>query len=292
MRGTPEPLTWHGVEPAPWDGPDPVGWLRVAWRAPLLGGVMLLALAVSLALRPLERRIWGLSRPVTSRITQGACRAALAILGLRLRLTGRPMEGHGAMVANHASWLDIFALNAKASVYFVSKAEVAGWPGIGWLARATGTVFIRRERREAAAQVRLMRERLAHGHRLVFFPEGTSTDGRRVLPFKATLFAAFLSSDQPNLEIQPVSVVYRAPRGRDARFYGWWGDMEFGPHMLRMLSARRHGRIEVIYHPALRVADHPDRKALARKLEGVVRAGLKSAGALEQPAVQPAMAEA
>ncbi|WP_341213099.1 lysophospholipid acyltransferase family protein [uncultured Limimaricola sp.] len=292
MSSTPERLTWHGVEPAPWDGPDLLGWLRVAWRGPLLGVVMLVALGISLALRPLERRIWGLSRPVTSRITQGACRAALAILGLRLRLTGRPMEGHGAMVANHASWLDIFALNARASVYFVSKAEVAGWPGIGWLARATGTVFIRRERREAAAQVRMMRARLADGHRLVFFPEGTSTDGRRVLPFKATLFAAFLSPDQPDLEIQPVSVVYRAPEGAEPRFYGWWGDMEFGPHMLRMLAARRHGRIDVIYHPALKVADHPDRKALARELEARVRAGLESAGALDEAGSQPVMAEA
>ena len=283
--------TWHGATPAEWTGPGLRGWLRVARRGPLLVAVMLGALALSLALRPLERRIWGLSRPLTSRITQGACRAALAILGLRLRVTGQPMQAHGAMVANHASWLDIFALNARASVYFVSKAEVAGWPGIGWLARATGTVFIRRERREAAAQVRLMRERLAHGHRLVFFPEGTSTDGRRVLPFKPTLFAAFLTPDQPDLEIQPVSVAYHAPDGMEPRFYGWWGDMEFGPHMLRMLSVRRHGRIELVYHPALRVADHPDRKALARRLEGQVRAGLKRAGALEETA-QPVMAEA
>ncbi|MGR3463928.1 lysophospholipid acyltransferase family protein [Limimaricola sp.] len=285
----PERLTWHGAESADWDGPGLAGWLRVAWRGPLLVVLMLWALLVSLALRPLERRLWGLSRPVTSRITQAACRAGLVVLRLRLRVTGQPMQGHGAMVANHSSWLDIFALNARASVYFVSKAEVASWPGIGWLARATGTVFIRRERREATAQVRLLRERLAHGHRLVFFPEGTSTDGRRVLPFKPTLFAAFLSPDQPDLEIQPVSLAYRAPDGEASRFYGWWGDMEFGPHMLRMLSARRHGEIALTYHAPLRVADHPDRKALARALEARVRAGLDEAGALE---AQPAMAEA
>nr|WP_017928729.1 lysophospholipid acyltransferase family protein [Limimaricola hongkongensis] len=282
-------MTWHGADPAAWDGPGLAGWLRVAWRGPLLIVVMLGALLVSLALRPLERRIWGLSRPVTSRITQAACRAGLFVLRLRLRVTGQPMQGHGAMVANHSSWLDIFALNARASVYFVSKAEVASWPGIGWLARATGTVFIRRDRREATAQVRLLRERLARGHRLVFFPEGTSTDGRRVLPFKATLFAAFLSPDQPDLEIQPVSVVYRAPDGAEPRFYGWWGDMAFGPHMLRMLSTRRHGEIGLIYHAPLRVADHPDRKALARALEAQVRAGLDRSDALDD---QPAMAEA
>ena len=80
--------TWHGATPAEWTGPGLRGWLRVARRGPLLVAVMLGALALSLALRPLERRIWGLSRPLTSRITQGACRAALAILGLRLRVTG------------------------------------------------------------------------------------------------------------------------------------------------------------------------------------------------------------
>lgn len=290
MNDTPQRLTWHGAEPTPWDGPDLRGWLRVAWRGPMLVLAMLGALIILLVLRPFERRVWGLERPLTSRITRAACRAGLAILGPRLRVAGEPMAGHGAMVANHSSWLDIFALNARASVYFVSKAEVADWPGIGWLARATGTVFIRRDRREATAQVRLLRERLAHGHRLVFFPEGTSTDGRRVLPFKPTLFAAFLSPDQPDLEIQPVSLVYRAPETAESRFYGWWGDMDFGPHMLRMLSTRRHGVIEVIYHPALRVADHPDRKALARTLEGQVRAGLDAAGALSRS--QPAIAEA
>jgi len=286
LSSAPGRPTWHGADPAPWAGPDPRGWLRVAWRGPLLALAMLVALMVSLALRPAEAAIWGMERPVTSRITRVACRVGLAILGLRLRVSGAPMRGQGAMVANHASWLDIFALNARASVYFVAKAEVAGWAGIGWLARATGTVFIRRDRREAMAQVGLLRERLAHGHRLLFFPEGTSTDGRRVLPFKPTLFAAFLSPDQPELEIQPVSVVYRDPDGASPRFYGWWGDMEFGPHLLRILAARRQGEIALVYHAPLRVADHPDRKALARRLEEQVRAGLAEAGALDaQPAV-------
>ena len=101
------------------------------------------------------------------------------------------------VVANHASWLDIFALNAPQRIYFVSKDEVRDWPGIGWLARATGTVFIARKSREAGVQARLFETRMAAGHRLLFFPEGTSTDGRRVLPFKTTLFAAFLVAVGP-----------------------------------------------------------------------------------------------
>ncbi|SDE09195.1 lysophospholipid acyltransferase family protein [Limimaricola pyoseonensis] len=293
MTDAPDPqtrrLTWHGAEPAPFEAPGAGGWARAVLRGVPLVLFVLTGLLLTLVLRLVERPVFGLHRPLTPKLTRAVCRGALAILGIGYRVTGRPMAGRGAMVANHSSWLDIFALNAPAEIYFVSKEEVGGWPGIGWLAKATGTVFIKRERREATAQVKLMRERLAAGHRLSFFPEGTSTDGRRVLPFKPTLFAAFLSPDQPDLEIQPVSLVYRAAEGGDPRFYGWWGDMEFGPHMLKMLAARRHGTIEVIYHAPVRVADHPDRKALARRLEADVRAGLEGAGALED---QPAMAEA
>lgn len=252
------------------------GWLRAMLRGgPLIvltfGGLVLL-----LAVRMVERPVCGLSRPVTPYITQGVCRGALAILGLRHRVRGRPITGTGAVVANHASWLDIFALNARQRVYFVAKSEVAGWPGIGWLARATGTLFIERNARRATDHVGLVETRLRAGHRLLFFPEGTSTDGRRVLEFKPTLFAAFMSDGVPrDLAIQPVSVIYRAPNGADPRFYGWWGGMAFGPHLLSTLAAPRQGSVRVVYHAPVRAADHPDRKALARHLGAIVRAGLE-----------------
>lgn len=152
-------------------------------------------------------------------------------------------RGSGALVANHASWLDIFVLNALSRIYFVSKAEVAGWPAIGWLARATGTLFIERDPKQARAQAQQMEDRLRAGHRLLFFPEGTSTDGLRVLPFKPTLFAAFFGQNQPpGLQVQPVSVSYHAPAGAPARLYAWWGDMDFGSHLLTVLAAPCGGR--------------------------------------------------
>jgi 1-acyl-sn-glycerol-3-phosphate acyltransferase len=184
------------------------------------------------------------------------------------------MTGHGALVANHASWLDIFALNSRGPVYFVSKSEVARWPGIGLLARGTGTVFIDRDRRQARAQTNLFRERLAAGHRLLFFPEGTSTDGHRVLPFKTTLFAAFFDHSA-DLSIQPVSVAYHAPPGASPRHYGWWGEMPFTAHLLATLAAERQGGIGIVFHDPVRIADFPDRKALARHLEDRVRAGVQ-----------------
>ena len=188
------------------------------------------------------------------------------------------MRGQGAVVSNHASWLDIFTLNARKRIYFVSKSEVAKWPGIGWLARATGTVFIRRDSRDASGQVKVFERRLAAGHKLLFFPEGTSTDGLRVLPFKSTLFAAFFTDElKHNLKIQPVTVVYRSAEGMSSHFYGWWGDMDFASHFLKTLAAGKQGSVELVCHTPVRVADFSDRKALAKHCELAVRSGLDPA---------------
>ncbi|MCE8517212.1 1-acyl-sn-glycerol-3-phosphate acyltransferase [Ruegeria pomeroyi] len=259
------------------DDPDPIeigliGWLLVLVRGVPLALLVFGGLIVLLLVRLVERPLCGLHRPVTPHITQFVCRNAFRILGIGFESSGELMREHGAVVANHTSWLDIFALNALKRVYFVSKAEVANWPGIGWLARATGTVFIERNPKQAREQTRIFIERLGVGHKLLFFPEGTSTDGLRVLPFKTTLFAAFFAPElRPIMYVQPVSVVFHAPKGQPDRFYGWWGDMEFGPHLLKTLAARRQGRVELIYHAPARVSDFDNRKALAAHCEEAVR---------------------
>ncbi|MDG3040128.1 lysophospholipid acyltransferase family protein [Roseicyclus marinus] len=257
-------------------GPGDLG--RVALRGGAIVSLLLVCFPALLILRIPEHLIFGLSRPVTPHLTQFVCKMSCRILGLRLMVRGRPMAGPGAYVANHVGWLDIFVLNASKRLYFVAKSEVAGWPGIGWLARGTGTVFIARDPRQAQAQTRLFEDRLRAGHRLLFFPEGTSTDGRRILPFKPTLFQAFLSERLRDvLKVQPVTLVYHAPEGEDARFYGWWGDMPLAPAILSTLAARRQGRVEVVYHPPLAVADYPDRKRLSAAAEAAVRAGFYAA---------------
>ena len=267
--------TWDAATPPPEPKIGPAGWARIAARGTVLGTVVYGGLVLLLLARLVERPLHRDARPWTPRITRAVCRAAFPILGIRYRVRGTPMAHIGAVVANHASWLDIFTLNACQRVYFVSKAEVAAWPFIGWLARATGTVFIRRDPREAKAQQQLFEERIRAGHHLLFFPEGTSTDGLRVLPFKTTLFQPFYSHGLQNvMQIQPVTVIYVAPEGKDARFYGWWGDMGFGPHLARVLSAPRQGRVEVVFHPPLDVKDFASRKELAAEAERAVRSAL------------------
>ncbi|KEJ88556.1 lysophospholipid acyltransferase family protein [Sulfitobacter donghicola] len=255
-----------------------LGWLRVFLRGFALfilvfGGLLLLLLA-----RLIERPFYGLHRPFTPYITQFVCRNGFRILGMGFSVTGQPMLGRGAVVANHSSWLDIFSLNAAKRIYFVSKSEVASWPGIGWLARATGTVFIERNPARARAQTELFQERLLAGHKLLFFPEGTSTDGLQVLPFKTTLFQSFFADElRDEIEIQPVTVMYHAPAGMDRRFYGWWGSMEFGTHLLATLAPARSGSVEVIYGTPLKVADFANRKELAAACEAAVRAAHSAA---------------
>jgi lyso-ornithine lipid O-acyltransferase len=258
-----------------------VGALRILVRGTVLGTITYAGLAVLLVLRLIEAPLFSPRRPITPYVTQWVCRVTFQILGMRRIVRGVPLQGPGAIVANHGSWLDIFALNAGARIYFVAKSEVHGWAGIGWLARATGTLFIARRGVEAKDHKDLLERRLLDGHQLLFFPEGTSTDARRILPFKSSLFAAFMDPDlAPTLRIQPVTVVYHAPAGIDPRFYGWWGDMGFAEHLLEVLAARRQGVVEVTYHDPVAVADFADRKALARHCETIIRqtfdAGLSS----------------
>ena len=272
---------------AAWDSADhptpvsvgPLGWVLMLLRGVLLATVVLVGLVILLAIRLIERPLYGQGRPVTPHITQIVCKIAFWIMGLRRAVIGTPMRHRGAVVANHTSWLDIFSLNAAQRIYFVSKSEVASWPGIGWLAKATGTLFIERNPKHARKQTEVFQQRLLDNHRLLFFPEGTSTDGLQVGPFKTTLFQSFFAPELRDvIWVQPVTVLYTAPDGTDPRFYGWWGDMSFGGHLLRTLASLRQGQVTTIYHTPLAVADFENRKALAQACEAQVRAAHPSAG--------------
>ena len=267
-------MTWKSDDLPPVYQITMMGWVRIVLRSVAIGIVMFGCLAFLLGLRLIERPLFGQSRPITPYISQFVCRVAFLLIGIGYTRIGIPMAGAGAIVANHTSWLDIFALNASKRIYFVSKSEVASWPGIGWLARATGTVFIARDRSQAVAHVQMFRLRLGYGHKLLFFPEGTSTDGQQVIPFKPTLFAAFFDASlRDTLAIQPVSVVYSAPNGFDLRHYGWWGDMNLATHLLKILAHTPQGSVTVIYHNPVMVSDFKDRKELAAHVHRVVRDG-------------------
>lgn len=257
-------------------------WLRLGARgtAAFLWTSGLFALY--LLVRTLERFGGQLLRPVSALapwIVMGWARGALRLLGLRVRVGGAPMRRAGAVVANHSSWLDIVVLQSVMRLSFVSKSEVAAWPVIGFIGRSIGTMFVERRSSAAARQAEALRGRLASGDRLGIFPEGTSSNGARVLPFKSALFASFLDAGMPeDVRVQPVSIRYRPAAGLPATFYGWWGDMDFGPHLAQMLARSVAGEVDVLFHAPLAAADYPDRKSLAARAEQDVRAGFEALG--------------
>jgi lyso-ornithine lipid O-acyltransferase len=160
-------------------------------------------------------------------------RLVCRILGIRVEVSGQPPEtGPLLIVSNHVSWLDILVLSAVAPVSFVAKREVGSWPFFGSLARLQRTVFIDRDRRHATGPSRdVMRERLKQGDILVLFPEGTSHDGRSVLPFKSSFFGA---AEIEGVLVQPVSLAYRGHRNlpmtrRLLPSYAWYGEMDLAP---------------------------------------------------------------
>lgn len=259
--------------------PRPSGWRwgLVALRGGAVILTLLIGVLILLPLRGIERLFTGPRRPVSGRHVQIICRICLAFIGIGWQREGTPLQGPGAVVANHSSWLDIFVLNAAMPVFFVSKAEVAGWPGINILTRVTNTHFVTRDPKLARQQAAEFAARVRAGHRLLFFPEGTSSDSRRVLPFKPTLFQGFLDPALPDgLSIQPITAIYRAPKGEDARFFGWWGDMAMGPSLLATLAAWPQGSVRVVLHPPVPVAGL-DRKALSARCEAAVRAAMPDA---------------
>jgi lyso-ornithine lipid O-acyltransferase len=254
---------------------------RLVLRGAAVIGVTVFAFSLYLVLRgtDLVRRRLGLPvRPARAPFAVLLwARAALSLAGLAVEQRGQPMAHRGAVVANHSGWLDVLVLMRAVPVFFVSKAEVGEWPIVGTIGRAIGTVFIERRPAEAKRQGALIEARLHRGDRMALFPEGTSTDGMRVLRFKSSLFEAFLRPGlRDELWVQPVTIAYRPPHGLPTTFYAWWGGADFGPSLRDVLGRSRGGRVALVFHPPLCVADYPDRKALARAAEEIVRAELEA----------------
>jgi 1-acyl-sn-glycerol-3-phosphate acyltransferase len=255
---------------------------------------LLLYLAWTASLMPVQaiglvlRRGWVRSLP--SFYHRWCCR----ILGLRVRASGTPTRVRPVLfVANHVSYTDIAVLGSLIAGSFIAKAEVARWPLFGWLARLQRSIFVDRRVGSIAAQRDAVARRLALGEALILFPEGTSGDGSRVLPFKSALFGA--AQTRPPLgpiAVQPVLIAYTRldgiPLGRLYRpFFAWYGTMSLAPHLWRMLGL---GTVEVAveFHPPTSLADCGSRKALARYCHGRIAGGVAAAiSGRPQPVPEP-----
>jgi 1-acyl-sn-glycerol-3-phosphate acyltransferase len=172
------------------------------------------------------------------------------------------IPARGLLICNHVSYVDILVLLSLAPAVFVAKREVKSWPVMGWLARLGGTVFIDRQRRTHVGEVNdEIQSALNDGALVIVFPEGTSSDGKTVLPFKSSLLEAATKPEQP---LAVGHIAYAIDDGDATTEICYWGDAVFFPHLLNLLS-KRSVRASVRLAP---VEHHStDRKELAQQLQ-------------------------
>ena len=252
---------------------------------------LVLYVALTLPCMPIQAVLVAIGARASVGFAQGYHSLVCRIFGILLDVRGRIARDKPLLiVANHTSYLDIEILGALVRGSFVAKAEVALWPLFGWLAKLQRTVFVDRRPSQAGKQKDAITRHLEGHGRLILFPEGTTSDGNRVLPFKRALFAvAQQEIEGKPLTVQPVSVAYAGfsnlPMDRDMRpTFAWYGDMDLLPHAWRFLGA---GTLTVIvqFHPALTIADAGgDRRRLAAMCEETVAQGVADALAGALPA--------
>jgi len=256
------------------------GRLRVAYRLAATTGLSLFMFFVAVLFRGLT-----FGRPAAryrgiNRMMRIWAWGTAWIWGMRIRVEGTPPTEPFFLVSNHLGYTDILVVCAVCPAWFISKSEVAKWPGIGPLTRMGHTIFIDREtRRDVHRMNRLVAELIRDGGAVGFFPEGTTTDGTDVLPFKPSLLQPAVELGLP---VTPAAIAYTTPADAPspAELIAWVGDADFGPHLLHLL-AHRGFTARIRFGDADVRAD--DRKELARlsreAVQGLLRelnAGSKS----------------
>jgi 1-acyl-sn-glycerol-3-phosphate acyltransferase len=248
--------------------------LHRLWRIPLLVALLLGGLATVFLAFPLlgdrgrERCIatWSrwLMRACGAKVRERVAPGAQPLSSLR----GRHGPGEGRLLlANHVSWLDIFAIDSLAPASFAAKAEIASWPLAGTLVARAGTVFVERGRRHAVhGVIQRMGAKLAEGLRAAVFPEGTTSDGRRLLPFHGNLVQAALNTGAP---IVPVGLRYVDPDGEPSHAAMFVGDTTFLASVWRITG---HPRLLVEVHvlPAIGPQEGLTRQEAVRRARAAI----------------------
>jgi len=193
-----------------------------------------------------------------------SARRHLKIFGYSAKISGA-VPSSGLLICNHLSYLDILAICSTTPAVFVSKADVRRWPLFGWFAALGGTVFVERERRTHVGEVnREIETALAAGALVVIFPEGTSSDGKSILPFRTSLLEPAARGGH---EISVGWIHYELDDGDAGNEVCYWGDHTFFPHLLNLMGKRRI-RATLRFGKFHRTTD--DRKELAQQLREAV----------------------
>jgi lyso-ornithine lipid O-acyltransferase len=251
------------------------------WTAKAVARVAVISL-VAAPLLPVQLLITRFRPNWSHHIPRLFHRVICRVLALRCVVEGKPpvRSSRALIVSNHVSWLDIPVIGAQRPLSFVAKSEIAGWPGIGLLARLQDTIFIDRSRRSATATTTAqMGTRLMKGDCVVLFAEGTTGDGSRILPFRSSLLGAVKealgSEGDGEITIQPLAIHYVGRHGivggrAERALLAWYGDTELMPHLLEVLNG---GPVDVrmVWGEPIRMGRDHGRKETIRLAEAAVR---------------------
>lgn len=259
-----------------------IAWLRIAFAfcviflvSVVLMPIQLLALRFDWKLRRTLPRVWH--------------RIICYLLGIRIRVHGRLESRRPLMLCtNHSSWMDIMVLSAVADVAFIAKIEVRDWPIFGTLAKLQKSVFVvREEKRKTGQQAKEIANRMADGEIMVLFPEGTTSDGNRLLEVKSSLFgaAAMAVPHSPGrmVVVQPAAVAYTRVHGvamgrYHRRLAAWPGDLDLLPHLIDILKCGAID-VDVSFGEAVEYRAETNRKdvsaAIARRIRNLLNGQLR-----------------
>jgi 1-acyl-sn-glycerol-3-phosphate acyltransferase len=198
----------------------------------------------------------------------------LNILNVKLTVEGSPPNqklNNAMFVGNHISWLDIYALNSVHPVRFIAKSEVARWPILGWLAKQTHTMFIERAQKKDAKRVAIeATESLSKGDCLCYFPEGTTSDGTELLPFKSSLMQASINS---NAEVWPLAIHYPNKDGSANTRMAFVGETTFIDSIWQIISLHQ-SEVKLHFLPKINAHSY-ERRELTQHIKRAIAAHLK-----------------
>lgn len=227
---------------------SPLRHLRAFFRVAGLSAVLAAMLAALIAARTARRVSPRLCARLRHLCKNGGALKLITLMGGRIEIVGSPPSGPCLFVSNHLGYLDVILLTAILDPVCVAKLEIAGWPVLGKLCRLFDTIFIDRKRkRDLPRVISEMAAAIDQGRTVVFFPEGTSTPGATVLPFKSSLFEAGVRS---GVDVYYATLSYSVTAETPAPQLSvcWWGDMPFASHFYRLLTLPEF-RIRLVFGP-------------------------------------------
>ncbi|MBI4032033.1 MAG: 1-acyl-sn-glycerol-3-phosphate acyltransferase [Proteobacteria bacterium] len=253
-----------------------MGTARAVFRLFLLAILTVVVVGTQTLLLPFYRGKYSYLMPIFWQ--WGTCK----IFGVEVIVRSAPVKGRQIIyVSNHLSYLDIPALGSVVMGSFVARGDMSRWPLIGYMGKMQQTVYISRERQDAAAGKEAIEKVLRDGNSLMIFAEGTSSDGSKVLPFKSSLFSLALENPTGKpLPVQPITISLLEVNGKSAVTteirdqYAWHRDMTLPPHIWQFARFRRGAKVAITFHPVREAAGYSDRKALCNDCYNDVAGGL------------------